>query len=187
MIKKRIVSFYRKLKSLYFIHRFGLKDIEQPLFFGGVSKISRDLHTEKYVFIGANCTIYPKVSIGAYSMLANNVSIQGDDHEFRIAGIPTIFSGRRVVRSTKIGRDVWIGAHVLIMTGVEIGDGSIIAAGSVVTKNVEPFSIYAGVPAKKIQDRFTTLEERNKHEEFLRKDPQNISREGLEFCNDLEI
>jgi len=186
MIKKRIVNFYRKLKSFYFITRFGLKDIEQPLYFGGVSKISKDLHTEKFVFIGANCIIYPKVSIGAYSMLANNVSIQGDDHEFKIAGIPTIFSGRRIIRNTKIGRDVWIGAHVIIMTGVEIGDGSIIASGSVVTKNVEAFSIYAGVPAKKIKDRFTTLEERNKHQEFLQRDPHEISRNEFEFCNDLE-
>ena len=48
--------------------------------------------------------------------------------------------------------DVWIGANVKILPGVIIGEGSVIAAGAVVTKDVEPYSLYGGVPAKKIKD-----------------------------------
>lgn len=59
--------------------------------------------------------------------------------------------GYRVV----IGNDVWLGARVTLLEGIHIGDGAIIAAGSVVTEDVEAYSIYAGVPAKKIRDRFT--------------------------------
>lgn len=66
--------------------------------------------------------------------------------------------------SIHIGNDVWIGADVKILEGVKIGDGAIIAAGAVVTKDVEPYSIVGGVPAKKIRDRFTT-----KQIEFLLK------------------
>lgn len=53
-----------------------------------------------------------------------------------------------------IGNDVWIGSHVLILSGVKIGDGAIVAAGAVVTKDVAPYSIVGGVPAKLIRKRF---------------------------------
>ena len=56
--------------------------------------------------------------------------------------------------AVKIGSDVWIGSHVTILEGVEIGDGAIIAAGAVVTKDVEPYTVVGGVPAKKIKERF---------------------------------
>lgn len=55
----------------------------------------------------------------------------------------------------KIGNDVWIGINVTIMGGIEIGDGAVIATGAVVTKNVRPYSVVGGVPAKEIRRRFT--------------------------------
>lgn len=54
----------------------------------------------------------------------------------------------------EIGNDVWIGCNVTIVRGVKIGDGAIIAAGSVVTKDVQPYTIVGGVPAKFIKHRF---------------------------------
>jgi acetyltransferase-like isoleucine patch superfamily enzyme len=57
------------------------------------------------------------------------------------------------IRPVRIEQDAWIGAHVTILKGVTIGRGAIIAAGAVVTKNVEPYAIYAGIPAKKISQR----------------------------------
>lgn len=53
-----------------------------------------------------------------------------------------------------IGNDVWIGANVIILPGVNIGDGAILAAGAVITKDVEPYSVVGGIPAKKIKYRF---------------------------------
>ena len=55
----------------------------------------------------------------------------------------------------EIGNDVWIGSHVLILDGVSVGDGAIIATGAVVTKDIEPYSIYGGVPARLIRYRFS--------------------------------
>lgn len=57
-------------------------------------------------------------------------------------------------KKVTIGNDVWIGANVMIMGGITIGDGAVIGAGAVVTKNVPPYSIVGGVPAKVIRYRF---------------------------------
>lgn len=59
-----------------------------------------------------------------------------------------------VIRKTIIGNDVWIGSGVKIKTGLTIGDGAVIGAGAVVTKNVAPYSVVGGVPAKVIKMRF---------------------------------
>ena len=57
-----------------------------------------------------------------------------------------------------IGNDVWIGSNVLLLNGITIGDGAIIAAGAVVTKDVQPYSISGGIPAKHIKFRFNNEE-----------------------------
>ena len=57
-------------------------------------------------------------------------------------------------RKTIIGNDVWIGHNVIVLPGVKIGDGAVIAAGSIVTKNVNPYAIVVGNPAKHIKNRF---------------------------------
>lgn len=62
-----------------------------------------------------------------------------------------------------IGNDVWIGANVIILDGIEIGDGAVVAAGSVITKSVPPYAIVGGVPAKIIRYRF----EKDKIEKLL--------------------
>lgn len=157
----------RKIKSSYYIYKYGLKNVHPTTYFGGKSYISPSTKTEKNVYIGPRCIIYPKVEVGAYTLFANDVKIMGGDHRYDIPGRPILYSGRSVVKPTIIGRDCWIGAYSIIMCGVKIGDGSIIAAGSVVTKDVEPFSIYGGVPARKIKDRFNNPDDIAKHKEML--------------------
>ena len=66
-----------------------------------------------------------------------------------------------------IKEGVWIGANVTILKGVTVGEGAVIAAGAVVTKTVEPYTICAGVPCKKIRDRFTE-EEIEQHKRLLK-------------------
>ena len=159
----------RFVKSWYYRHKYHLTKVHKSVYIGGCGTISSDLIADEYVFIGPRCCIYPKVSIGAFTLLAHDVRIIGGDHFYKKNGIPIIFSGRDTIKETTIGIDCWIGAYSIIMCGVSIGDGSIIAAGSVVTKDVEPYSIYGGAPAKKIKNRFDTTDEQLSHFESIMK------------------
>jgi acetyltransferase-like isoleucine patch superfamily enzyme len=153
---------------VWFRKKFGLKKVHKTFYMGGRGIISKDLVAGQYVFIGANCIIPPKVTIGKYTMFAANVSILGGDHIFDNPEHPIIFSGRPNMPKTTIGKDVWVGANACIMAGLVIGDGSIVAAGSIVTKNIEPYSIYGGNPAKLIRMRFNE-EEIALHQKMLQK------------------
>lgn len=107
-------------------------------------------------------------SVGRFCSIASNVTIGPGIHKtdfvsthpsFYLKNTPLvkIYSKKNLYPSSKrsiIGNDVWIGGNSIIIDGVEIGDGAIIAAGSVVTKNVAPYSIVGGVPAKLIKLRF---------------------------------
>lgn len=161
-------STIRKIRSRLCIFKFSLKNVGESILIGKGSTVSKDLHAGDYVYIGPGAIIYPRVSIGSYTMLGPRVIIMGEDHIFDKSGTPTIFSGRPALPETKIGFDVWIGAGSFIRCGVEIGDGSIIGAGSIVTKNIPPFSIVAGNPAKIIRKRFSSEDEINFHRKNIR-------------------
>lgn len=169
----------RSVKSYLYRHVYQLSSTDKSTYFGGKSSLSQDLVTGKNVYIGPNCYIYPKVKIGDYSMLANDVKIIGGDHRYDKVGVPILYSGRAELKSTIIGMDCWIGAYSIIMCGVHIGDGSIIAAGSVVTKDVEPYCIFGGVPAKKIKDRFDNPKDRERHQEMLFNKEMKVSDDSL--------
>jgi acetyltransferase-like isoleucine patch superfamily enzyme len=87
-------------------------------------------------------------------MLAGSVAIVGGDHVMNSVDVPMIFAGREVSKKVEIGDDVWIGHGAIILHGVNIGNGANVAAGSVVTKDVAPYTIVGGVPAKLIRYRF---------------------------------
>ncbi|WP_220699649.1 DapH/DapD/GlmU-related protein [Sphingobacterium siyangense] len=177
-LKQIVRKIYRSFKMIYFRKKYKLRNVHRTFYIGGRSEISSDLIAEAYSYIGPNCIIYPKVKIGEYTMIANDVAIIGGDHRYDKSGVPMIFSGRGELKPTEIGKDVWVGAYSKIMAGVKIGDGAIIALGSIVTKDVESFAIYAGVPAVKIKDRFKSKEEIESHKLML---SQPYSSERFKF------
>ena len=158
---------FRFIKKLIIKYYYGLKNVHSSFNIGGSCSISKDFIAGAYSYVGKNSQIYPGVSIGKYTMLAPNVKIIGQDHRYDIPGIPTTFSGRGKISRTTIGRDVWIGTNSIIFVGVTIGDGAIIAAGSIVTKDVLPFSIVAGIPAKLLKFRFDKESDVKTHIEML--------------------
>jgi len=97
--------------------------------------------------------IYGKVVIGKYAMIGPHVMIAGGNHVFNKTDVPMILQKKSQNLGILIEDDVWIGANAVIMDGVTIGSGAIVGAGSVVTKDVEPYDVVVGNPAKKIKNR----------------------------------
>ncbi|MDB4919037.1 DapH/DapD/GlmU-related protein [Mucilaginibacter sp.] len=92
------------------------------------------------------------VEIGDRTLVGYNTMIFSANHVIP-PGIEKIFYAGHTKKKVTIANDVWIGAGSIILPGVNIGEGAIIAAGSVVTKNVEPFSMVGGIPARLIKNR----------------------------------
>lgn len=167
----RLRRIRRRILGRWRIIRHGLAGVHPTCFVGECTKISKDLRAAPYSFIGDNCRIGPRVSIGKYSMLAPEVAVVGADHVFRAAGVPTIFSGRPELPQTIIGDDVWLGFRSIVMAGVCIGDGAIVAAGAILTKDVPAFEIWGGVPARFIARRFISEDEDQRHRDMLAAPP----------------
>ena len=110
------------------------------------------------ISIGNMCQINERVyiqsgTIGNFVLIAPNVSILGKFHNYTDTNIPMALQGIGKSAPSIIEDDVWIGRNVVIMPGLVIGKGSIIGSNAVVTKNIEPYSIVGGVPAKLIRKR----------------------------------
>lgn len=103
--------------------------------------------------IGVNALISSYVTIGKDVMMGPDCIILTSNHGFERTDIPMWRQASSEPRPVVIGDDVWIGARVIILPGVHVGSGSVIGAGSVVTKDVAPGSIVGGNPAKLIRMR----------------------------------
>lgn len=147
--------------------RFGLHYVHPTFYMARGCRVSSDLIAHEYSFVNIGCIIGPKVELGRYAMLGSYVAIVGGDHVHDTPGKPIIFSGRPGMQQTRIGDDVWVGFGAIIFSGVTIGRGAIIGAGAVVTKDVPSFEIHAGVPSRKIGDRFPDAHDRQAHEKML--------------------
>jgi acetyltransferase-like isoleucine patch superfamily enzyme len=123
-------------------------------------------HFARHSFCGYDCEII-NCDIGSFCSIANGVKIGGGMHPIEWVGTsPVFYEGRDSVKAkfsefkrpkpkrTIIEHDVWIGQNALIKQGVTIGTGAVIGMGSVVTKDVAPYAVVAGVPAKLIKYRF---------------------------------
>lgn len=88
------------------------------------------------------------VEIGEHCMLANGCFVSDAAHRFDDPDKPVPWQGFTSKGPTRIGANCWLGAHVVVTSGVSIGERSVIGAGSVVTHDIPPFSIAAGAPAR---------------------------------------
>lgn len=103
--------------------------------------------------VGVRSEVFGPVTIGADVMMGPECVILTRNHRHNGTDVHMIDQGYEEYQPVTIGDDVWIGRRVIVLPGISIGEGSIIAAGAVVTKDVEPYSIVGGVPAKFLKMR----------------------------------
>ena len=120
----------------------------------------------RFTYVGTGTRITDTV-IGSFCSIGGHCGIGGGVHPLdMVSTSPVFLQGRNLLRKNfakipyepskkvEIGNDVWVGEGVCIVSGVKIGDGAVIGAHAVVTNDVEPYTVVAGVPAKTIRKRF---------------------------------
>lgn len=126
--------------------------------------INAGVSIDDYSYINRGAIVFSG-QIGKFCSIAHYAQIGAEVHptEF-LSTSPFIYGNSNIIGASanfnefphppKIGSDVWIGSHAVIMQGVTIGHGAIVGAGAVVTKDVDPYAVVAGVPAKLLRRRF---------------------------------
>ena len=100
--------------------------------------------------IGISSVIIGPVTLGNDILIAQNVVLSGQNHGYEDVNLP-ISKQEDIVKEIVLEDEVWLGANVVVVAGVRIGKHAVVAAGSIVTKDVPAFSIVAGNPAKVIR------------------------------------
>jgi acetyltransferase-like isoleucine patch superfamily enzyme len=120
----------------------------------------------KYSRVNPGCILF-HTQVGNFTAIGRNTNIGLGQHPTNYISTQNIFYKKNNLNNkwvseinfprkiTIIGNDVWVGINVIIMDGVKIGDGAVIGAGSIVTKDIPPYAIAVGVPAKVVKYRFT--------------------------------
>ncbi|RFN60447.1 acyltransferase [Marixanthomonas ophiurae] len=150
----RLLSFLSRIRLWY------VSKVLKIMPYTVASKFENNIYLSnaKNIKIGHSCRINENVfiqaaHIGNYVLIAPNTAILSTTHNHSNIEIPIVNQGDTDSSPPIIGDNVWIGRNVIIMPGITIGESSIVGAGAVVTKDVEPFSIVGGVPAKLIKYR----------------------------------
>lgn len=137
------------------------------------------------VAIGSNVTllsIYKKIIIKDNVIMAHNITMVSGDHNISKIGVPIINNHIKEEKDDAdiiVEEDVWIGANVTILKGVTIGRGSVIGACALLIKNVLPYTIVGGVPAKVIGYRFSK-KDALEHEKILYPENYRLTKDQLE-------
>lgn len=174
---------------------------EHSLISGGCIIMTREIGS--FTYIGRKCEVYSTHSIGRYCSLGQEILVGLGPHPTDWLSTSTFFYRKNmwagspmidefyashdvefeaIKRPVVIGNDVWIGSRAVVMAGVQVGHGAVVASGAVVTKDVEPYSIVAGVPAKPMRKRFDEITvERLLASEWWRVRPELIK--GLDYSD----
>lgn len=161
-LRKKLRRVKVHLLRLYYRAR----DVHPTSYLALGSELHPAIKMGAFSYIGRGAVVPRGVEMGKYVMIGPELLITGNDHRFGEAGTAVIFSGRPVPKACVVEDDVWIGARVTILMGVRVGRGAIVAAGAVVTRDILPYTIVGGVPARPIRQRFGVAEQKA-HDAYL--------------------
>ena len=149
--KKNHPSNYIALTST--ISEKSKKNLGRRFVFRAFSQLRGEFSCGDDVRFGFGCHVMGAVHMGNQIMVAPNCVLTGGGHGIQLGKGPMIFQECPPHQPVRIGNDVWIGANSVILPGSTVGNGAVIAAGSVVKMNVPDFAIVGGNPAKIIKYR----------------------------------
>jgi acetyltransferase-like isoleucine patch superfamily enzyme len=160
-MKGYVLRVWQRAHRLYAVRRNVRVRDDVHIGIGSVLWAPRQLAVGRDVYIGKGCTIEVDGSIGDSVLIANRVGIVGrNDHAMRQVGATIRRADwvgdhpHRLSRPVYISDDVWIGYGAVVLSGLSIGRGAVVAAGAVVTSDVEPYVVVAGNPARPVGRRF---------------------------------
>lgn len=133
-----------------------VKSAGENINIGRLAKIHKNTVIGNNSGVGRGCEINNGVTIGNNVMMGPDVLIYTQNHRTDRTDIPMMQQGFQEVKPVVIEDDVWIGARVCILPGVRIGEGSVIGACAVVAKDVPPYSVAVGNPARVVKNRKNT-------------------------------
>ncbi len=152
--------FKRKCIERYYVK--SLNRCGEHIFIGEGCALNppKNISIGDHVYFGKNCliqSVHGEIIIGSHVMFGPGVNVHGGNHIIDNIGYDD-YMDRQIKNfgddsPIVIEDDVWIGANAIILAGVHIGKGAVVGAGSVVTRDVTPYSVFCGVPAKFIRSR----------------------------------
>lgn len=161
-VPKFLTPVARKLMRLLYVRGKVTYGVGLRVGRGAIVSSPHGLELGSWVNIGPRSIVQVDGRIGDFALIGMGVQIVGrHDHALHEVGTPysaSTWVGSRAPEpadSVRIDRDVWIGASAVVLSGVHIGEGALVAAGSVVVRDIEPYAIVAGNPARKIGSRFS--------------------------------
>ena len=168
--KKRLRRIGVRISSVRQLNRTVRLEVEAPCYLQGARFANFDERPTKigaYTYFRSDIVVSGCSAIGRYGSIARGVRIGAENHDLDFVsthpfitdsdytGIEQLPKSRVENRVVTIGHDVWIGLGAMVLDGVNVGDGAVIAAGAVVTKDVPAYAIVGGVPARVIRYRFS--------------------------------
>lgn len=164
--KAKIESLYKNDNVIYTTSVHPTVKLGKRVYLGVNVDVRENVFIDDYSYCSNGCILFGKTQIGKYYSIGYNAQIGPPEHPIDfISTSPKLYRDKLIKdlclwpdddikEPVVIGNDVWIGSNSVILQGVTVGDGSIIAAGAVVTKNVDSYTIVGGVPAHPIKKRF---------------------------------
>jgi acetyltransferase-like isoleucine patch superfamily enzyme len=156
----------RRVSNRWLMRRRRLAEIGEGFQLGWPVAVPAGSRLGRYGYIGGGFSAESPISVGDLTMISTGVSIVANDHDPDDPLEPMRLAFRWNHRVTVFEADVWVGHGAILRSGVRIGRGAVVAAGSIVTKDVEPFAIVGGNPARLIRMRFAP-EQRQRHDDLV--------------------